>query len=426
MALVEAIAERSAFIARRRQLAAMGYVLLAGVVAWWAWRALNDPMAYDGGLAYRAGQVASSTGHPEHLWSWSGTPFLAAAMAVLSHFLNVRAAVDVLTISNLVLVVGVVWVVTSRLRGTLSPLWLWLAAFALLSFGPMMSSVWWKQFNIVALALTLAGFELLRRDRTQQGAALIGLSIAIKPLAILLPFVLLARRETRRAGQLALAWIAALNLVALGLMAVRAHDLGALNPYTAFHNFLLKSRPANIWACEPANFAPGSLLCRLAGPQYATLQHFVVWLAVGLLGMWVINALRGRSVRSWEALAFTLPLSVMLSPLGWSHYQVVLAPLFVLLLVRFTREGASFSAWAGLATAFGLASLLWLPYGTLVGAARGLASGHVETRSDLSTIETVAQFAQYVLILTGVLWYMQIRGVDNGRVRRPKVAPSPR
>jgi hypothetical protein len=47
----------------------------------------------------------------------------------------------------------------------------------------------------------------------------------------------------------------------------------------------------------------------------------------------------------------------MLSPLEWSHYQVMLAPLFVLLLVRFTQDGAELDEWAGLAVAFVLASL---------------------------------------------------------------------
>jgi hypothetical protein len=130
-----------------------------------------------------------------------------------------------------------------------------------------MSSVWWKQFNIVVLALALGGFELLRGGRTHRGAALIGLSIAIKPLVILLPFVLLVRRQTRRAGELVLGWAVALNIAVQALIALRAHDPGVISPCSALHNFVVKAKPENI------------------------------------------------------------PLSVMLSPLAWSHYQIVLAPL---------------------------------------------------------------------------------------------------
>jgi hypothetical protein len=118
-------------------------------------------------------------------------------------------------------------------------------------------------------------------------------------------------------------------------------------------------------------------------------------------------------VSSWETFAFTCPLSVMVSPLAWAHYQVMLAPLFVLLLVRFTRDGAGPIAWAGLAGAFVLASLMWLPYGTLPDATRQLLSGHTVPRGqvirDENGLATAAQGAQYLLILTGVLWYRRQR-----------------
>ena len=52
-----------------------------------------------------------------------------------------------------------------------------------------MSTVWWKQFNVIALVLAAAGFDLMRHERRRPAAALIGLSVAIKPLALLLPVV---------------------------------------------------------------------------------------------------------------------------------------------------------------------------------------------------------------------------------------------
>jgi hypothetical protein len=387
-----------------------GLLALAGIVAWWAWRAFHDPRTLDLGLAYQAGQVAWATGHPQHLSSWDGTPFLAALMALISRVIGSATATTLQTILNLTLVLASAAVVLRRLQSVLRPVWWWTAALALLSFAPLMSTLWWKQFNIEALCLALAGFELLRRRRDGWGAALIGVSIALKPLVFLLPLVLLARRDTRRAGVLSLVWVAGLNIAAQALLALRAHSISALNLYLPLHNFIEKSRPANIWACHPENFAPGSLLCRLAGAQNWTLQHFVVWAAVALLGAFVIDALRPsvRGLRSWETFAFTLPLSAMLSPLAWSHYQLLLAPLFLLLLVRFTTQGATVSAWAGLAVAFVLASLIWQPFGTSVGAVRGLFSAKTQTIHDLFAIEAVAQFAQYLLVLTGVIWYTRV------------------
>jgi hypothetical protein len=238
------------------RLACIGYAMLAAIVGWWAWRAFSEPLTADLGLAYQAGQVAWSTGHPEHLYSWDGMPFLAAVMALVSQLVTVRAAADLLTGLNLILVLVVSGLVLRRLKGVLSYGWWWVAAFALLSFGPMMSSVWWKQINLIAVAAALAGFEQLRRGRPRGGAALMGLSIAIKPLFFLLPFLLLSRRRTRRWGAASLAWVVGLNLAAQAFLATRAHDLGALNPWPALQNFNDKVQPRYPWACNGENFAP--------------------------------------------------------------------------------------------------------------------------------------------------------------------------
>jgi hypothetical protein len=412
---------------RAGSLAVIGYAALAAIVAWWAWRAFHDPLGFDFRLAYRGGQVAWATGHPEHQATWTGTPLLAAVMAIGSRVMSLRTATGVITAINLGLVIAVLTVALRRLRGQLSSAWWWVAAFALVSFGPLMSTVWWKQFNIIALALALAGFELMRRRRPQSAAALIGLSISIKPLIFLLPLVLLARRETRRVGVLALGWVVAANLLAQALLAGRAHDLGVLSPVAAIRNFADKSKPGNVWACQSENFAPGSLLCRLVGHQSWNLQRLAVWTAVALLGLWAIRTLRERGASSWEVFAFVCPLSVMLSPLAWTHYQIMLAPLFALLLVRFTQEGASPGLWAGLAAAFALASLMWQPYGTLIGALAGLLGAHPQTLGarldEANTVAWFAQFAQYVLLVTAVLWYA--RSPVRGWARLSRGRPNP-
>jgi hypothetical protein len=390
---------------------------LVGLVIWWVSRAYNEVSSADLGLAYEGGVVAWATGHPEHLNTWISTPFLGAVMATVTRLVSVRVAADLITTLNLALVVGAATVTLKRLHGRVRPWAWWLAALAMLSFGPMMSSVWWKQFNLIALVAALLGFDFLRRRRPRAGAALIGFSVAVKPLAIVLPFVLLARRETRRAGLIALGWLIALNVMAQGFMAERAGSLSTLNLLPVLRNFAEKSKPENSWACHPENFAPGSLLCRLAGSQNWNVQHVIVWAGVALLSMWVAGALRGYKMISWEVFAFSCAISTMISPIAWDHYQVMLAPLFVLLLVRMTTDGSLLGTWCGLVVAFGLASLMWQPFGTSIGALRHVADGSAQTQRALFSIAAVAQFAQYILVLTGVVWYLQAR-VTAPRGRR--------
>lgn len=391
----------------RTYLAVVGYCGLLAVAAWWSWRAFNDPLTLDTGLAYQAGQVAWATGHPEHLITWISTPFLGAGMAVVSRLMSANTAAHVVTSLNIACVLGCIAVVLRRLRTVLSPVWWWVAAFGLVSFAPMMSTVWWKQFNIFALVLAIAGYELLRTGRTKRGSALIALSIAIKPLALLLPVVLLFRRRSRVAGLLAIAYTIALNILGQAFLAWRAGSISALNVIPVLKVFEKRSNPSNIWACVPENFAPGSLLCRLFSGAEVTFQHLIILALVALLAAWIFDAIRKRDGLSWEVFAFGCAISTMISPIAWSHYQIMLAPLFLLLLVRFSTEGATVGTWAGLLAAFLLASLMWQPYGSLVSAILGAAPGSPPALRQLGFVEEIAQFAQYILIVTGVMWFLR-------------------
>jgi hypothetical protein len=131
-----------------------------------------------------------------------------------------------------------------------------------------------------------------------------------------------------------------------------------LNPLLAVNNFSAKSKPAAGLACSPENFSPQSLLCRVAGHQHWTVVQLLALIGVALIGAWVLTALRGRGATSWETFAFTCAISTMVSPIAWSHYQIMLAPLFVLMVVRVTSQGAAVSTWVGLALAFVLCSLM--------------------------------------------------------------------
>jgi hypothetical protein len=123
-------------------------------------------------------------------------------------------------------------------------------------------------------------------------------------------------------------------------------------------------------------------------------------LLVGVLGVWVAQVLWGRPALSWDWFALAGPFSVMLSALSWNHYQLVLMPLFLLLFVRLTVDGRP-GEWLGLVVAFLMASVIWSPYGNIVDAARG-APTNVKTTDFL---QVYAQLAQYVVVLTAILWY---------------------
>jgi hypothetical protein len=216
-----------------------------------------------------------------------------------------------------------------------------------------------------------------------------------------------------------------LTVAAQAVLAVHAHSASALNPLLALQNFTDKTGLGDKtalgtpWACWVSNFAPGSLLCRVGGTQDPAFQRVIVLVGVALLGAWVIGALRGQKATSWDVFAFTCAMSPMVSPLEWSHYQIMLAPLFVLLVVRFTQDGADVGEWAGLAVAIVLASLMWEPYNTPIDVAR---PGFQAATPFDNLVADAAQFAQYVLVVTGVVWYRGHRGLAGLGARRTPVA----
>jgi hypothetical protein len=254
----------------------------------------------------------------------------------------------------------------------------------------------------------------------------IALSVSIKPLVFLLPLVMVARRDTRRVGVIAILWIVVLDVAAQAFLALRAGNFATLDPTIGPRNLIHKTSSAgNPFLCMAVNFSPTSLLCRLHGGFVNwNLQRILVLILIALLAAWVAQSLRGRSALSWDWFAFICPFSVMLGALSWPHYQITLAPLFLLVLVRLTEDGSP-GEWLGLAIAFVLASLIWAPFGNIVDALRG----RPENLQTTSFLEVYAQFAQYVLILTGAFWYARHRqrfnrgpgpAVDgSGGIRRP-------
>jgi len=360
----------------------------------------------DLGLAYTGGQEAWASGHPERVSTWISTPFLGMAMALVSRVLSVTTATFLLTIVNLAIVLAGIGLTWRRLRARLAPLLWWSTLLAALVFAPIASTLWWKQFNIVALGLAAAGFMWSRQGRSIGPAALIALSIAIKPIVILLPLALLIRSDSRKTGWWAIGWIVGLMALAQAFLAWRARNLRDLSPIPALQTIL--ERPIQ-WACHPENYSPYSLVCRASGGQYFSWQRLVTTAGVLLLILMAVDVIRGHPGRSWVIFAFACLLSPMVSPIAWSHYQILLLPMFVLLAAEFALRGASMIQWLSVAAAYLLAELTWRPLGTLVGAFRYLFSGQRENIQNMYHVMAVAEFAQYVLLIAALIWFASQR-----------------
>jgi len=345
----------------------------------------------DFGLAYQAGQQAWANGHPERIATWSGTPFYALAMGVIARAWPLEAAATGMLVANLLVRGGLLLSVWNRLHGRVPTLWWWGTLVAAAVLAPGIATVFWMQPNVILLAIALGGVAMIGRHDRAAGL-LIGLTLAVKPVLVLLPFALLLRRQTHRAGVWSIAAAALFTTIGLGFLAWRAGDLSVGSPFVYAVRFMtVVGRPGSV--CVIQNYSPTALLCRFGVPS-STALTILINVAVLGVGWLLVHQLRhARDVR-WEMFAAATLLSPMLGPIGWAAYQVLLAPLMLLLAYQFWAERAPVFLWANLGLVFLLTMLVWDPVESLFGVPVIL----------LIVTYTVGQFAQYFLILLWVQW----------------------
>ena len=205
----------------------------------------------DFGLAYAGGVEAWSSGHPQRLLTWTATPLLAVVMAGVTRIASVEVASRAFMVVDLVVWAVLLYAVWSRLRDRVSATFWWSTLVAAAVFAPAISTIFWLQPNLIVFGLALGGFALVGR-RNPAAGLLIGLSVALKPIVVLLLFALLLRRQTRAAGIWAIATTTLLSFAGLGFLAWRASDPSVLNPFDYLAGFLSKGR-GPIAACVPEN-----------------------------------------------------------------------------------------------------------------------------------------------------------------------------
>lgn len=382
----------------------LGCVIATAACFGWGIPAFLDRTPFDLGLAYHGGQVAWSTGHPETLWSWMSTPFLGVIMAVVSKTMSVNVAGFFLTFLNCALAALLISTTWMQLRSLL-PRWLWLATLmAACVFAPTVTSIWWKQFDIPVFALAVGAWWWWQRHPTRLWtvALALSLSIAIKPIAIMLLVVLVIRRQSWPLAARTLALIAGEMAAAMGFLAWRARSVAALSPIASLRNFMSKGTAPKLM-CFPGNVSLSSMFCRLSGTSQLNLQKIVVIGGVLLLAAIAFRSVSWAKPNSWTLFAIGCALSLFTSPEEWVHYWILLVPLFLVLVREFQHPPRAPLLWCGLGAGFLLAELVWRPYGTLLSAAAYVLGGTHQTFSSYLGVAGVVVWTPFVVLMVATL-----------------------
>ncbi|MFI5283484.1 MAG: glycosyltransferase family 87 protein [Candidatus Dormibacterales bacterium] len=364
--------------------------------------ALTIRYTADFGLAYHGGLEAWSSGHPERLATWFSTPFLGLVMALVTRVVSEQLGSYVWLGANLVMWGALLLITWDRLHDQVPKTLWWGTLVAAAAFSPGISSIYWLQFNLLVFVLALGGFLLLGRHDRLAGL-LIGASLATKPILLLLPLSMLIRRDTRKAGVFAIATAAALTIAGFVFLAWRAGDPAALNPLPYLSDFSAKGN-GPLAACIVQNYSPVALWCRFGLPHstLVTLGFAVIVLAAG---WFMAGRFRNTAGRPWEIFCLACLLSPMVGPVQWATYQLLFAPLMLLLAYQFWHERAPRRLWIYLAVLFVMTDLVWDPVESLANA-----PVLVEVWS-----YTIAQFAQYLLLGLWLFW-LRMRELEGHQV----------
>jgi hypothetical protein len=236
-------------------------------------------------------------------------PLVSVLLAPLA-WLPPLPAYHVFALLTAVLVLGCVAAVAEEVR--LRPAWTLVTGVAVLASSPMHGTLVQGQvYGLLTAALTVAWLAE-RRGRPELAGVAIGLAAAIKPS--LLPLLLLPalhRRWTQVASAVAAGAVAtAVGLLAAGWAATR--DWVALLAAVEVDGFL-------------DNDSLAALAVRFGAP--AVLGHLVAALLL-VLTLWRVRD--QPELALWAATASAL----LLAPIAWNNYLVLLAPALPILLAR--------------------------------------------------------------------------------------------
>jgi hypothetical protein len=206
--------------------------------------------------------------------------------------------------------------------------------------GPLFQQVAYGQLNLILLALFAGIWVADRSGRPWLAGALLGLATTLKlfPGFLFLYFALRRRWQTVGAGIVTVGVLTGVTAAVLGVETFASYVQEVMPEVAQFRSEWLNASVAGFWAklFNPSGRAQFQILfhCPLLA-QVATAVCDVVVLAVVARVIW-----RSRTSAETDlAFALTLVGMLLVSPICWDHYLVLLLFPLALLWKRLSRSG---------------------------------------------------------------------------------------
>jgi alpha-1,2-mannosyltransferase len=265
----------------------------------------------------------------------------------------------------LVVVIVAAWVILARALGLPALGWAWLLGLATWSlFGPLQIAVGEGQWDPIFLLLLAIATHAVVEGRATLAAVAVAVAASVKPYPLLLVGYFLARRAWREA---------AVTLATLVTLLVAGALVVGLDETAAFVTRILPASGATTAYAD--NQALGGVIARAwtsdlkpfplhdAGAVDLTIR--VVALALFGMSIWLVGrqAASDGQARALQ-LGLFVPLSILVIPAAWTHYQaILLVPLTVLAVDQARNRPREPVGWLLLGAAY---AVLLLPNPTML------------------------------------------------------------
>ncbi len=296
---------------------------------------------------------------PTDFLQWNAHPPASILLVLPLGFLRHEIAFFVWNLATFPLFVVAVWIVMAELAP-----WNWrrgaLAALAIGAVGitcfPLLHQVVMGQFNALLAFLIAVAWASDRRGWWLTAGLAVGFAAAIKLFPAFLFLYLLGTRRWRTVG-VAVAVIVAVNAVALGVFGFGAYRTYAFEVVpavsakyaTQWNNLSLQAFWLRLFDPTPESRIVAVAHLPLLGKLLGALSRFAVIVLTGLAA-WRATSLAARD----RAFALAVTGMILVSPIAWPHYLIMLAVPIGVLGANLYR-----SAWRWPLVA--CVAVMWLP-----------------------------------------------------------------
>lgn len=349
--------------------------------------------------------LGTAAEHGSHFVAINAHPPVSVLLGLPLSVFNYRAAHLTWNLLSLLALVGSVAIIARTLRVAGWMQCAILVAYLVLS-GPLRVQLFHGQLNLVLLLLVTGVWWADRSGHAKWAGALLGLATAIKflPGLLFLYFALRRQWSALGAGIVSLLASFAVGLAVLGPGAFQDYAESALPQVGEFRSDWLNCSIPGL--CHKL-FNPGTKGSRVEPIVHAPIVAYSL-IALGstvILGALAAAIVRARSRSQCDAVfGLTLVAMLLVSPIAWDHYFLLLLLPLAFLWQRLPRNGL----YLGMLLV--VVAVMWLPpwriyrmWGWCLGAAPTRVAGPWETLTVLSL-----QF--YALLgLFGLNYYLAMR-----------------